>query len=130
MRKTSTGPRGSSKNENSTANSSLSSKSTTPKPKRSPTLTGSTSSNTLSPKKSTSRTSRSPSPSSTTPRSVRPAASSSVRDVIAQARLKKTNNKAVQQEEQNDGGSRSLNVIIKQAKSSGMLISFFICLIF
>ncbi|RIA95975.1 hypothetical protein C1645_872360 [Glomus cerebriforme] len=121
MRKTSSGPRGSSKNDNSTT------KPTTPKPKRSPqlenhsSLSGSTSSNTLSPKKPSSRTSRSPSPSSTTPRSVRPAASSSVRDAIAQAKLRKANNKAVQQEEQSDGGSRSLNVIIKQAKSSGRL---------
>ncbi|CAB5391138.1 uncharacterized protein OCT59_006207 [Rhizophagus irregularis] len=108
MRKTPTGSRGPPKNDNTL---------TKPKPKGSSQLAGSSSSsNTLSPKKP-SRTSRSPSPSSTTPRS----ATSSVRDVIAQARLKKANNKAVQQEEQNDGGSRSLNVIVKQAKSSGRL---------
>jgi hypothetical protein len=117
MRKTSTR-----KNDDSTA------KPTTPKPKRSPQLgnqksSSESSSNTLSPKK-TSRTSRSPSPSSTTSRSARPVASSSVRDAIVQAKLRKANNKAVQQEEQNDGGSKSLNVIIKQAKSSGMLIFF------
>lgn len=112
MRKTPTGSRGPPKNDNTL---------TKPKPKGSSQLAGSSSSsNTLSPKKP-SRTSRSPSPSSTTPRS----ATSSVRDVIAQARLKKANNKAVQQEEQNDGGSRSLNVIVKQAKSSGMLNIFF-----
>jgi len=61
---------------------------------------------------------------------VRPTASSSVRDVIAQARLRKANNNNnnnfFQQEEQNDGGLRSLNVIIKQAKSSGILINNFL----
>ncbi|CAG8542096.1 13118_t:CDS:2 [Funneliformis mosseae] len=46
---------------------------------------------------------------------------SSVRDAIAQARSKKTNNKDVQLEEQSEVGPKSLNVIVKQAKSSGRL---------
>ncbi|CAI2171496.1 9862_t:CDS:2 [Funneliformis geosporum] len=48
-------------------------------------------------------------------------ASSSVRDTIAQAKLKKTNNIDVQKEEQSEVGSKGLNVIVKQAKSSGIV---------
>ncbi|CAG8732651.1 9008_t:CDS:2, partial [Acaulospora morrowiae] len=77
----------------------------------------STPSKSLSPKEKSPRTSRSPSPSASTRTSSKP----SIKDVIAQARLRKVNNKASEQNEESESGSKSLNVIVKQAKSSGRI---------
>ncbi|CAG8690148.1 6483_t:CDS:2, partial [Dentiscutata heterogama] len=82
----------------------------------------SVSQNSLSPKNASPRNSRSPSPSSaTTSRPIRATASSSIKDAIAQARLKKANNKTSTKEEEQEIGAKSLNVIVKQAKSSGRI---------
>ncbi|CAG8850115.1 12148_t:CDS:2, partial [Racocetra persica] len=48
-------------------------------------------------------------------------ASSSIKDAIAQARLKKATNKSPAKKEEQEIGAKSLNVIVKQAKSSGRI---------
>ncbi|KAF0408251.1 L domain-like protein [Gigaspora margarita] len=79
--------------------------------------------NRLSPRNTSPRHSRSPSPSSATnSKPIRATASSSIKDAIAQARLKKATNKtSTTKEEEQEVGSKSLNVIVKQAKSSGRI---------
>ncbi|CAG8509271.1 6453_t:CDS:2 [Diversispora eburnea] len=82
---------------------------------------------TPSPGKTTSKKTLSPnniSPPSVSSKPTRAAASPSIKDAIAQARLRKANNKsnkANKEPEESEGGSKGLNVIVKQAKTSGRI---------
>ncbi|CAJ0871067.1 17685_t:CDS:2 [Entrophospora sp. SA101] len=94
------------------------------------TTTTTKSSTLLSPTTKNSRPSRSPSPSSRTSTTTTasasrakasvPSSASSIKEHIAQARIRKANVKAEQAVE-NELGPKSLGVVVKQAKSSGRL---------